>query len=216
MLEYDRVAWSSTDLLMKEDKTALRKVSPVWFCLKRNDAWYALYGANSSHGYEVAFCYAEGPGGKFHRVSPPEFPDKDRFGRAIALTLPPLLDLTRRTTVRFNYYVRREGDRIAVYYTPALQPDGKLAYGVERTAWVDAGGAKLLSEDAHGQVLSGVIPGRQRTLTLEMTDCAVPTPQAFFTMLAYRGLFADIVVHCQPGLFGVSERNGVFSCDLRP
>lgn len=216
MLEYDRAAWSSTDLLIKEDKVALRQVSPVWFCLKQNGTWYAVYGANSPHGYEIAFCYGEDAGGRFHKVSPPEFPDKDPFGKAIALTLPPILETTRRTTVRFNDYVRREGNRIAVYYTPALQSDGKLAYGMQRTAWVDAGGAKLLSEDAHGQVLIGIIPGRQRNLTLEMTDCAVPTPQAIFTMLAYRDLFADIAVHCQPGTFAVTEHNGAFVCGLKP
>jgi hypothetical protein len=212
MADYDRVAWESTDLLTKEDKDALRKVSTVWFCAKAKGTWYAFYGEDTDHGYQTAFCYAEDSGRVCHRVPPPLLPDRDRFAQAITRTLAPVQELTRQTTVRFNYYVRSEGDRVAVYYTPGLQPDGKLAYGIERTEWVDGASGKVVSEWVHGQVLRGIVPGRDRKLVLDLGDCAVPSPQAIFTMLANRETFGAIVARCQGGDFGLKTLDGKIAC----
>jgi hypothetical protein len=212
MVDYDRVAWETTDLLLKEDKETLRRVSPVWFCLEREGAWYAVYGTYDAGSYDVAVCYRKDPGGRIAKVRAPAFADKDCFARAIDLTLPEIRETTRRTTVRFNDYVRREGDRIAVYYVPALQPDGKLAYGMQDTYLVDSTGGVLVSHVQHGQVLVGVFPNRKRNVTLEIPECAVPTPQALFTMISYRDQFAGVVAHCRDGYYGVTVQKGAYAC----
>jgi hypothetical protein len=125
--------------------------------------------------------------------------------------------MTRRYTVRFNYYVRAEGDRIAVYYLPAEQPDGKLAYGIYRTCWTDASGTKLLAEAAHGDRLIGIIPGKRRDLILEMADLAAPMPQAMFLMLEYRDQFRRVLTHCKDGYYGIAAgSNGTPACELEP
>ncbi len=212
MADYDRVAWGTTDLLVKEPKATLVKVSPVWFCLEKDGRWYAVYGGLVSNGYEIAFCYRQIAKDAFEKVKPPDFPDKDRYARAIALTLPEIQDITRRTTVRFNYYVRSEPAGIAVYYLPAYQTDGKLAYGIQHSYVVDDTGGKVVSHEAHGHLLVGALPGKDRTLTFEMTDCVVPTPQAIFAMMSYRDGFADILTHCRDGYFGMAKREGQLVC----
>lgn len=212
MLKYDRTAWGTSDLLPKEDKETLLKVSAVWFCLEQDGVAYALYGQVQSNAFAVALCYRQVSEGKFAKVSPLEFPDKDRFARAIALTLPEIQEFTRRTTVRFNYYIRNEADKIAVYYLPAFQTDGRLAYGIQHTYFLDASGDKILSEEKHGQILRGAIPDKNTTITLEMTESSVPTPQAMFTMMSFRHHFADILTHCRDGYFGMTMRDGVPVC----
>ncbi|HUJ42970.1 MAG TPA: hypothetical protein VLW52_05110 [Opitutaceae bacterium] len=212
MVEYDHVAWATTDLLLKESKETLRQVGPVWFCLKKDDGWYALYGSLRAETYDIAVCYREASRDKFEKVTPPDFPDKDRFARAISLTLPETLETTRRTTVRFNYFVRGERDQIAIYYLPAFQTDGKLAYGIQYTFFLDSPGRKLTSHEQLGQVLIGVFPNKGRTVVLEMPECVVPTPQALFSMISYRDRFGDIVTHCRDGYFGITEQNGVLTC----
>jgi hypothetical protein len=212
MADYDRVAWGTTDLLVKEPKQTLGKVSPVWFCLQKDGQWYAVYGGLVSNSYEIAFCYRQSSKDGFEKVKPPEFPDKDRFARAIDLTLPEIQDTTRRTTVRFNDYIRTEPRGIAVYYLPALQTDGKLAYGIQHTFVVDPTGAKVVSHEVHGHILVGAIPYKERTVTFEMTDCTVPTPQAIFAMMSYREAFADILTHCRDGYFGMAMRDGQLVC----
>ena len=216
MMDYDRVAWGTTDLLGKEAKESLKRVSPVWFCLRKDNVWYAIYGTNGSLGYDIAFCYREASRDKFEKVPPPAFPDKDRFAKAIDTALPEILDIARRTTVRFNYYIRSEQGGIAVYFLPAFQTDGQLAFGVQHTYLFDATGAKLVSHERHGSTLYGIHPGKGRTVTLEMTECAVPTPQAFFTMMSYRDDFADVVTHCQDGYYGLDLKDGVYTCVRRP
>jgi hypothetical protein len=172
MMDYDRVAWATTDLLLKESKDTLKRVGPTWFCLKQDDAWYTVYGDFDADAYQVAVCYREVAKDKFEKVAPPVFADAQRFARAIRLTLPDITETTRRTTVRFNYYVRAEGDRIALYYLPAFQTDGKLAYGIQHTFHVDATGRDILMHEHHGNVLVGLIPNKSRLVMLECQSAA--------------------------------------------
>lgn len=212
MLDYDRVAWATTDLLLKESKVTLKSISPVWFCMKKDNVWYAVYGSYNSNAYDIALCYREASKDNFEKVSPPRFDDRDRFARAISLTQPEIQEITRRTTVRFNYYIRDEQHRIALYYVPAFQPDGKLAYGIQHTYFLDSTGGKVVSHEQHGHVLIGAIPRKNRIVAMEMTECDIPTPQALFVMMCYRDHFADILTHCQNGYFGVAVNKGVLTC----
>jgi hypothetical protein len=212
MVDYDKVAWATTDLLLKESKETLRNVSPVWFCIEKGGAWYALYGGFRSNSYEIAACYRRISDEKFEKIAPPEFPDKERFARAVNLTLPEILDTTRRTTVRFNYYVRGEPDGIDVYYVPAFQTDGKLAYGIQHTFHLDSTGEKVVSHAHYGHSLVGARPSKNKWVTLEMPECSDPTPQAIFTMMSYRSDFADILTHCRDGYFGMALVQGQPAC----
>jgi hypothetical protein len=212
MIEYDKVAWATTDLLLKESKETLQRVTPVWFCTQKDAVWYAVYGGFQSGTFDTAVCYRQASKGTFEKVPPPDLPDAARFASAINLTLPEILDTTRRTTVRFNYYVRGEKERIAVYYVPAFQPDGKLAYGIQHTLYLDASGQKVLSHEHYGRVLFGAMPGKDTWLTLEMPECGYPTPQAIFTMMNYRDNFAGILTHCQDGYFGMVLNDHGLTC----
>lgn len=212
MSDYDRVAWSTTDLLLKESPEALQHVGPIWLCLRNADQWYAVYGRVNSGRYEIALCYREVASGKFEKVTAPEFADLNRFVRAINLTLPEIEHITRSTTVRFNYYIRAESDRIALYYVPAFQTDGKLAHGIQHTFFLGAAGQEVLSHVSHGTVLRGVIPAKNQIVIMDLTDCAVPTPQALFIMMNFRDRFADIMTHCQSGFYKVDAHDGFFSC----
>jgi hypothetical protein len=212
MMAYDRVAWITSELLPKEPKEILAKVSPIWFCLQRDGLWYALYGRLLPGGYEVAVCYREKAKDAYQKVAPPKFPEVDRYAMAINLTLSDSQAMTRSTTVRFNDYIRTTGDRIEVFYLPAFQSDGLLAYGVQYAYVLDAEGQKVIAREMHGSVLIGALPNKKRTIALEMTECAVPTPQALFTMMSYRDAFADIVTLCSGGYFGIAKRNGELIC----
>jgi hypothetical protein len=212
MMAYDRVAWITSELLPKEPKELLAKVSPIWFCLQRDGVWYAFYGRLLPGGYDVAACYREKAKDTYEKVAPPKFPEEDRYAMAINLTEGDSEAMTRSTTVRFNDYIRTVGDRIEVYYLPAFQSDGMLAYGVQYTYVLDAQGQKVIQREVHGSVLIGARPGKTRTIALEMPECAVPTPQALFTMMSYRDAFADIVTLCRRGYFGIAKRNGELIC----
>jgi hypothetical protein len=213
MAAYDRVAWLTSDLLRKESKEVQAKVSPIWFCIENKRGWYAFYGRLLPTGhYDVAICYRQKAKDVFESVAAPAFPEMDRFAMAIDLTRPDSDAMTRSTTVRFNDYVRAVGDRIEVYYLPAFQEDGKLAYGMQYTYFLDAAGDKVTAREIHGSVLIGAFPYKQRAISLEMPECAVPTPQAIFTMMSYREAFADILSHCRDGYFGMATRNGEPVC----
>ena len=213
MFAYDRVAWITSDLLPKEPKEVQAKVSPIWFCLEKQGAWYAFYGRllPSAH-FEVAVCYRRKAKDEYETVVPPPFPEIDRFAMAINLTKGDSDSLTRSTTVRFNNYVRAVENRIEVYDLPAFQADGKLAYGVQHTYFLNAAGDRVTGREIHGTVLIGAIPYKGRAIVLNMPECAVPTPQAIFTMMSYREAFADIVTRCQDGYFGMATRDGQLVC----
>jgi hypothetical protein len=212
MFVYDRVAWLTSDLLPKESKEVQAKVGPIWFCLEKNHVWYAFYGRLTATGYEVAVCYREKAKDAFEAVAPPVFPETEPFAMAINLTQPELDILTRSTTVRFNYYIRTVADQIEAYFLPAFQSDGKLAYGVQQTYILTATGGRVLSREIHGRTLYGYSPDKGHVISLEMTECVVPTPQALFTMMSYREAFGDIVTHCRDAYIGLAKRDGQLVC----
>lgn len=213
MFAYDRVAWITSDLLPKESKEIQAKVSPIWFCLEKKGVWYAFYGRflPSAH-FDVAVCYRWKAKDDYEKVAPPPFPEVDRFAMAINLTKGDSDALTRSTTVRFNSYIRAVGNRIEVYDLPAFQADGKLAYGVQHTYFLNPAGDTVTGREIHGTILIGAIPYKGRAITLDMPECAVPTPQAIFTMMSYREAFADIVTRCRDGYYGMALRDGRQVC----
>src|ERR1044071_5361751 len=45
LVEYDEVAWKTSDVVMTEDKGELAKLGAEWFCLQdKNKVWHAVYG----------------------------------------------------------------------------------------------------------------------------------------------------------------------------
>ncbi|MDP2364963.1 MAG: hypothetical protein Q8M94_14490, partial [Ignavibacteria bacterium] len=44
-LQYDRMAWISSDSVLKEPETVLKGLGREWFCYQdQNNIWHAIYG----------------------------------------------------------------------------------------------------------------------------------------------------------------------------
>ena len=68
LVEYDGVAWKTTDVVMQQDQDELAKLGAEWFCFKHtNGSWNAVYGKLTDSGYEMVFRFVMDPGGKVVR-----------------------------------------------------------------------------------------------------------------------------------------------------
>jgi len=198
LVDYDKVAWVTTDVLMKEDKEVLNKLGSEWFCFKDSDGvWNAVYGKLSDSGYDAVLVYAIDSAGKTTKVS--KKVDQDfltRHARALSTARKKLSMSIPANSPRFNQYIRQNTDKtLSVWLLPAFQRDGTAVYGGEAIYTIDAAGEKILNEESYFQAnFRGFKSQPPREIWLTYRDLKKPTLGAIFFVWYYKEYFTRIVI----------------------
>lgn len=58
LVDYDNVAWKTTDVVVQQDKKDLERLGAEWFAFKdKANVWHAVYGKLGDKGYDVVFHF---------------------------------------------------------------------------------------------------------------------------------------------------------------
>lgn len=198
LVEYDSVAWKSTDVLLQQDKKEMEKLGQEWFCFKdKNGIWNAVYGKLTDTGYEMVFRFVMDSAGKISRSSEKvdhEFLNKHAralsIGRKkLAATIPP-------NSPRFNQYIRQNADQtFSVWLLPAFQTDGTAVYGGEAIYTIDAAGEKVIKDESYFQPnFRGFKSQPAREIWINYSELRKPTLGAIFFVWYYKPYFTKIFI----------------------
>ena len=70
LVEYDLVAWKTTDELMKQDQKEIEKLGAEWFCFQdKNGLWHAVYGKYENEKYDLVFDFTMDKNSKITRTT---------------------------------------------------------------------------------------------------------------------------------------------------
>ncbi len=198
LVEYDHVAWKTTDVLMEQGKDELDQLGGEWFCFKDSDGvWNAVYGKLTDSGYNAVFLYTMDSTGKIARVTKKIDQDfLDRHARALSTARKKLVTSIPANSPRFNQYIRQNTDKtLSVWLLPAFQSDGTAAYGGEATYTIDATGVKIIKEETYFQPnFRGFKSQPPREIWLTYRELKKPSLGAIFFVWYYKTYFTKIFI----------------------
>ena len=198
LVEYDRVAWRSSDIVMAQDEKVLARLGNEWFCFKdAAGVWHAVYGKLSDDGYEAVLHFVADEKGA---ITPSDAKlDKaflDSHARALVTAREKLLSVIPNGSPRFNQYIRLNSDKsFSVWMLPAFQTDGTAVYGGEGVYTIDAAGTKILKDESYFQLaFRGFMSKPPREIWLDYSELEKPTLGAVFFVLYYKPYFTKIFI----------------------
>lgn len=198
LVEYDEVAWKTSDVVMTEDKAELAKLGGEWFCLQDSKKqWHAFYGKLTDGKFQAVFHYTFGPASKVTR-SAEVFDPKilDAHAAALATAKTKLVASIPPGSPRFNQYIRKESNgTFGVWMLPAFQPDGTSVYGGEAYFSIDSAGTKILKEESYFKPnFLGFKSSPPREIWLNFRELEKPNLGAIFFVWYYKPYFTKIFI----------------------
>ncbi len=198
LVEYDEVAWKTSDVVMTEAKTEIAKLGSEWFCLQdAKKKWHAFYGKLTEAKFQAVFHYTFGPASKVTR-SVESFDSKilDTHAIALATAKSKLLTSIPDGSPRFNQYIRKEPNgTFGVWMLPAFQPDGTAVYGGEAYYSIDSTGTKILKEESYFKPnFLGFKSSPPREIWLNFRELEKPNLGAIFFVWYYKPYFTKIFI----------------------
>ena len=199
LVEYDNVAWKTSDIVMKQDKSELAKLGREWFCFQDKDGlWHAVYGKYENSKFDLVFHFTFDSGFKITRSSG-EIPADFLNSHARALVSASnqleaaLKDLDKPV---FNQYIRQNADKtFTVWLLPAFQTNGYAVYGGDFTYTIDQTGNKIIKEDMYFQGdFRGFKADNPREIWLNYRDMEKPGLGAIFFVWYYKTYFTKIFI----------------------
>lgn len=211
LVEYDNVAWKTTDVVMALPKEQLSGLGQEWFCFQdKNKLWHAVYGKLNGEKYEIAFHYEMDSSEKIKPSTQkldPEFLNRHaialRTGREkLTATIPP-------GSPTFNQYIRQNPDKtFSVWLFPAFQPNRLAPYGGEAIYTIDATGTKILKDESYYQVAFRAFKTEPpREIYLDYRETTKPSLGAIFFVWYYKDYFTKISIENE-NMTSTAVKNG--------
>ena len=211
LVEYDLVAWKTTDVVVKEDKAEIAKLGREWFCFQdEKGIWHAVYGKYADGKYRQVFHYTVGTDSKITKTDKQIDADfLNLHGRALATANKEMLSNFEKTDglPRFNQYIRQNSDQtFDVWLFPGFQPNGYAVYGAEFIYTIDKTGSKILKDESYMQEnLRGFKTGNPREIWLKYTETEEPTLGAIFFVWYYKPYFTKINLETSESISWVTK-----------
>ncbi|HMO80820.1 MAG TPA: hypothetical protein PKD24_08505 [Pyrinomonadaceae bacterium] len=198
LVEYDGVAWRSTDMLPTDDKSRMARLGPEWFCFQDEQrVWHAVYGRLTEGKYDLVFHFVAGKDGVLARTDADIDQDfLNKHAAALSTGREQLLRSIPPGSPRFNQYIRKNSDNTySVWFFPAFQPNRIAVYGGEGVYLIDAAGTKIIKDESYFQKdFRGFASEPPREIWLDYREIKKPTLGGVFFALYYRNYFTKIVI----------------------
>ena len=198
LVEYDEIAWKTSDVAMGENKNEIAKLGDDWFCFQDSQkSWHAVYGKPTDGKFQTVFHYTFDAASKIVRSS--EKPDQkflDVHASALSTAKTKLKATIPANSPVFNQYIRKEPDgTFGVWMLPAFQTDGTAVYGGEAYYSIDATGTKILREESYFQPnFRRFKSSPPREIWLNYRELEKPTLGTIFFVWYYKSYFTSIII----------------------
>lgn len=197
LLQYDRVAWVTSDSVMAEPEDVKKSLGSEWFCYRIANDWHAFYGAFDATAdlYHIALHYTVDSAG--HVASSTADVDTTRisaFARALQHANDALPAHFTDAGFPFNVYVRELGDSaLEVWFLPGWHPRAHvMVYGGEASFVYDTTGRKERARHILLDEWRGFPLDRGKKISLDYESHLLPTVGSLFFLYSNRSNFKEI------------------------
>lgn len=216
LVEYDEVAWKTSDVLVTEDKVEIAKLGAEWFCFQDSKKlWHAVYGKFANDKYDLIFHYLFDSAGKITKVN--EKVDQNflnTHAKALTIGRSTLTAKIPPNSPIFNQYIRQNSDKtFDVWMLPAFQTDGTAVFGGEGIYRIDGTGSKIIADTSYFQKnFRGFKADPPREIWLDYREVEKPTLGSIFFVLYYKAYFTNIFIDNSKSTSSIIKdgKNGYF------
>lgn len=199
LVEYDLVAWKTSDEAMKQDQSELAKLGREWFCFQdKNNLWHAVYGKYENDKFNLVFHFTMDKDQKVVKSSEKIDADFLNSHAKVLMTANRKLfeKLKDRDVPVFNQYIKQNADKsFTVWLLPAFQTNGVAVYGGEAIYEIDQAGDNVLKDESYFQEnFRGFKTGNPREIWLSYGELEKPTLGAIFFVWYYKSYFTKIFI----------------------
>lgn len=198
LVDYDNVAWKTTDVILQLDKKELERLGQEWFCFQDADKlWHAVYGKLTAAGYQLGFHFTMDPSGKIAKSEVKlDQSFLTRHARALSTGRAKLMATVPEGSPTFNQYIKENSDKtFSVWLFPAFQTDGLAAYGGEGIYTIDQSGQKVTKDESYFQLyFRGFKTKPLREVQLNYSEMKKPSLGAIFFVWYYKSYFTNILI----------------------
>lgn len=198
LVEYDNVAWKTTDILLTQDKAEMSKLGAEWFCFQDDrKIWHAAYGKLANDKYELVFHFVMDSASKITRTMEKVDQDfLDSHARALSTARAKLATSIPANSPGFNQFIRRNADKtFNVWLFPAFQTNGLAVYGGEAVYEIDMTGRKIAKDASYFQKnFRGFKSEPPREIWLNYSELEKPSLGAIFFVWYYKSYFTKIFI----------------------
>jgi hypothetical protein len=198
LCDYDAIAWSTTDSVMKQDPLDVKRLGNEWFCYQTADkSWHAIYGSYDGNKYELVFHYLVDSINKVSRTCEPVDTLKlNSYSRALITANKQIKHLRDSVNISFNQYIKQNEDKtFTVWILPAFQVSNYAVYGGKFIYQIDQSGNKVLKDDSYyqGQFRAFKVD-KPREIWLNYRELEKPTLGSVFFAWYYKSYFTYIKI----------------------
>lgn len=198
LLDYDLVAWYSTDSLMTKDKEKIGELGWEWFCFKDSaDTWHSVYGKYENGKYDQIFHFIVKSQSEVTETNEQiDITFLNKHGQALSRAFAEMKPISDSTSIQFNHYIREnEKGNLEVYIFPAFQSNGTAIYGGEFIYEISPEN-KIVEDKSYykGQFL-GLKTGEPREIWLNYREKEKPTLGSVFFAWYYKDYFTKIYIN---------------------
>ena len=199
LVEYDNVAWKTSDVVTTQDKKELERLGQEWFCFQdKNSLWHAVYGKYEKDKYDLVFHFTMDKTGNITRNY-----DKldavflDSHAQALATANKLVISKVGNQAPSFNQYIKQNADKtFTVWILPAFQTNGIAVYGGEFIYTIDQTGNKITKDESYFQgQFRGFKADKPREIWLDYIEKDKPTLGAIFFVWYYKQYFTNIFIN---------------------
>ena len=198
LIEYDNVAWKTSDVVMAQDEKELAKLGKEWFCFQdKNHLWHAVYGKYADNKFEPVFHFTMSNDEIARSSDKLDAEFLNLHAKALITAHAQMKSaLKDMPTPPFNQYIKQNDDQtFTVWLLPAFQTDGTAIYGGEFIYTIDKTGEKILKDDSYFQgQFRGFKTTPPREIWLNYGELEKPTLGAIFFVMYYRPYFTNIFI----------------------
>jgi hypothetical protein len=198
LVEYDNVAWKTSDAVMEQDQKDIERLGREWFCIQGKDKkWHAFYGKLIDGKYDTVFHFVMDADEKILK-SEEKFDAEllNKYAAALATSNAKLMGTVPEGSPRFNQYIRQNDNKtFTVWMLPAFQPNGMAVFGGEATYTLDASGLKITKEESYfKKEFRGFMAKPPREIWLNYREMDKPSLEAIFFAWYYKNYFTSIKI----------------------
>jgi hypothetical protein len=196
LIEYDMIAWETTDSVLKQPKKDLERLGSDWFCFQKNDTWHAVYGKYENNQFDLIFHFKIDKGRVSKTNETVDTTLLHRYTRAIKTANAQIKALKDTIDLKFNHYIKENDDRtFSVWILPAFQSNGVAIYGGEFIYKIDESGTKVLDDESYFQGrFRGFKVDKPREIWINYRETEKPTLGAIFFTWYYKPYFTKIYI----------------------
>lgn len=198
LVEYDNVAWKTTDVVMEQPKAELARLGQEWFCFQdKNKNWHAVYGKLIGDKFDAVFHLEMDRNQKITRSDAKVDQDfLNKHALALRTGQEKLAATVPDGSPRFNQFIRQNPDKtFSVWLLPAFQTNRMAVYGGEAIYTIDSTGTKILRDESYFQIsFRGLMSEPPREIWLDYAEMEKPSLGAIFFVWYYKSYFTKIML----------------------